>query len=69
MTVVISDELIAELILTAQRETFYEAGDEDSWVGEDGNYDDTYTYGLDDGYTQQARSILDALGIAWRRPT
>jgi len=65
VSVKIPELLLADLIKDAQRQTFHECRGEDAWVGEDGNYDDTYSYGWDDGNIHQARTILDQLGISY----
>lgn len=64
----LSDDFINYLKKKARRVYFGEGNDEDPVIYDycGGNVDDAYQMGVDDGETQAARGVLEALGIGWK---
>ncbi len=68
-----TEEMINRLKTFAQKRSDYDHRAEDDYLDPQdmsgGNFDDCYNMGIDEGYTQLAREILDTLSIDYTIPS
>jgi hypothetical protein len=67
-----NEELVKRLKSLAEKRSDYDhLNDDDYFDPQDmsgGNFDDCYSMGIDEGYTQLAREVLDMLNVDYTIP-
>lgn len=67
-----NEKIIKKLKTLAEKCSFYDHLSDDEWFDPQdvsgGNFDDCFSVGINEGHTQLAREILDALDINYTIP-